>query len=422
MAKRRGFFAEMQYQARLNEQRQRQQERASAQAHARAVREADRSRREWERARTADARHTAAMSAYNAKEQARLHHEARLAEVELLNAELAEKLESIDGILAATLDVDDYVDLELLRQKLEHPPFDRPDLTAVTPIQDLLPFPPEPVYIEPPAPVGLSSMLGGRKRHAAAIADAQTAHWQQRQGWEYAVAQRNEAQHRSEVAHRDMEARRMQNLVAAQATYEAECVHRRTEVFAANVRLEKLMMGLQDRKPDALEEYVSIVLGNSVYPDCFEVEHDFQFNGVERELTLMVIVPHPEALPSEKAFKYVKSSDTISSTQLPVKARKDRYAAAVSQVAIRTAHEIFEADRDAVVSTLSMTVGVSTVDSGTGLDTFVPLVQLATDRESFSCLDLSRVEARATLDHLRAGVSKNPYDLVPVGNAFGVRG
>ncbi len=96
-----GFFAEMQHRARLREQRERQQQRASAQAHARAVREAERWRREWERARAADARHAAAMSAFEAKEQARLHVEARESEVRLLNAELAHKVEDIGGILAA---------------------------------------------------------------------------------------------------------------------------------------------------------------------------------------------------------------------------------------------------------------------------------------------------------------------------------
>ncbi|QCB52817.1 hypothetical protein E5720_20765 [Rhodococcus sp. PAMC28707] len=127
-------------------------------------------------------------------------------------------------------------------------------------------------------------------------------------------------------------------------------------------------------------------------------------------------------MPVAKMFKYTKSSDSISSTPSPLKARKDRYTAAVSQVAIRTAHEIFEADRDGVVTTLSMTVGVSTVDPATGQDTFVPLLQLATDRASFEALDLTRIEVGATLSHLRAGISKNPYDLVPLSNARGVRG
>ncbi|WP_371113032.1 hypothetical protein [Rhodococcus sp. JVH1] len=132
-------------------------------------------------------------------------------------------------------------------------------------------------------------------------------------------------------------------------------------------------------------------------------------------------VPAPSALPAEKAFKYVKASDSITSTPLTVKARKDRYAKAISEVATRSVHEIFEADRDGI-QTISMELGTRVIDPGTGHDTTITLVQLATDRDTFTHLDLTRVEARATLDHLRAGVSKNPHDLVPVVNTRGVRG
>ncbi|MGV9871013.1 hypothetical protein ACWDV6_51900, partial [Rhodococcus koreensis] len=152
------------------------------------------------------------------------------------------------------------------------------------------------------------------------------------------------------------------------------------------------------------------VLGNSVYPDCFPVEHDFAFDPADRELRLTVTVPDPAALPPEKTFKYVKTSDSITSTPLTAKARKDRYAKAVSEVAIRSVHEIFEADRDGIIATISMELGTRAIDPGTGHDTTITLVQLATDRDTFTRLDLSRVEARATLDHLRAGVSKNPHD------------
>nr|WP_256982452.1 hypothetical protein [Rhodococcus sp. 06-418-1B] len=422
MAKRRGFFAEMQHQNRLREQRERQQARAHAQATARAVRLSEKARRDWERACASADRAANQASAAAVKERARLHVEAQLAEVEARNATLAEMYEAIDGILAATLEVDDYVDLSALRQRIEHPPFDRPDLTTPTTPPLPLPLPPEPVYVEPAAPEGLGKMLGGRKRHAAAVEQAQALYWQQRQGWEQAVVQRDHAQEANERAHGAAEARRLQALSVAQFEYEAECAERRKQVMQANVQLERLMVGLQEGEPNALEEYVSIVLGNSVYPECFEVHYDFSFHGQDRELELTVSVPLPSDLPTEKSFKYTKASDTITSTPLPLKARKDRYATAVAEVAVRTAHEILEADRDGVVGTLAMTVGVDTVDPATGLPTRITLVELATDRTVFERLNLSGVQAAATLQHLSAGVSKNPHDLVPVGNTRGVRG
>src|SRR5680860_1632654 len=139
-------------------------------------------------------------------------------------------------------------------------------------------------------------MLGGRKRHATAVADAQVVYWQQRQGWEHAVAQRTRAEQDNERAYQQAEAVRRDNLKATQSQYDTECAQRRKEILTANVQLERLMTGLQDGDKKALEEYVSIVLGNSVYPECFEVEYDFVFHSQEHELELTVLVPHPSEL------------------------------------------------------------------------------------------------------------------------------
>src|SRR4051812_31239485 len=133
MARRRGFFAELQYQAQQAERRQLQAQRAQARAHAAAVREVERARRESERAATAAARASVAERKAAEREAKRLHEEARRAEVDELNTQLAEIEDQLDSILVATLDVDDYVDLERLRVTATHPPFPRPDLETPTP-------------------------------------------------------------------------------------------------------------------------------------------------------------------------------------------------------------------------------------------------------------------------------------------------
>ena len=158
---RRGFFAELQYQNQQAEKRRRQYEAANYRAHVRAQREAERASLAANRARAAAARASEAERARLAKEAAQLHVESRLAEVEPLNAGLATVLGEIDGMLAATFEVDDFVDLEALKiTSVEHPPFDPGVLAVRTPeVQDLV-CPQEPVYQEPPAPGGLF----GRRR------------------------------------------------------------------------------------------------------------------------------------------------------------------------------------------------------------------------------------------------------------------
>jgi restriction system protein len=170
-----------------------------------------------------------------------------------------------------------------------------------------------------------------------------------------------------------------------------------------------------------MDEYVGIVLASSVYPESFEVSYDHSFDASDRELRVTVLAPHPDAFPTTKAFRYNKTTDEITATTLPAAEVKRRYASAIAQTALRTAHEVFEADREEIIDSIALTVAVDTVDAATGHDTRIDLVRLATDRADFLPIDLARVEPTATLAHLAAAVSKNPYGLVPMAN-HGVRG
>ena len=86
------------------------------------------------------------------------------AEVERRNLELDEIYQEIDSLLAATLDVDDHIDLNTLRSVAEHPPFDRSDLETTIPAPRPIHDPPEPVGPPPAAPDGYPRLL--RKKEA----------------------------------------------------------------------------------------------------------------------------------------------------------------------------------------------------------------------------------------------------------------
>src|SRR5665811_1864317 len=137
---------------------------------------------------------------------------------------------------------------------------------------------------------------------------------------------------------------------------------------------DKLIADLGYGVVDAVQEYVSIVLSNSVYPDDFLVEHDFEFDAATAELRLRVLVPGPDRLSTTSAYKYTKSSDEITAASLSQKACKDRYASAVHQVALRSMHEVFEADRRGLIKTISLEVGTETIDPATGREGYIPFV------------------------------------------------
>lgn len=419
---RRGFFAELNYQAQQAEKRRNQQAAAAFRAQAAAQREAERTRRSFERAAASAARASAAEQAEAQKLAARMHLEARTAEAAAMNADLAQVYEDVDGLLASTLNVDDFVDLAAMKiESVQHPPFEPGPLSIPVPAMPQLVYPPEPVYQDPAAPKGLSSAFGGKKRHEQSISEARVVHDAAHRTWrDYCT--RMHADYVAEFErrrHADQE--RLRRLSAAEQAYQEECRKREADATNHNQRLAKFIDDLAFDVELAIQEYVGVVLSNSVYPEAFSVSYDHQFDIGTRELALNVTVPEPSSVPSVKEYRYVKAKDEIVSSALPVKERKERYANAVWQVALRTLHEIFEADRAGKIRSIALAVGAVRIAPATGRPEPVPLVVVAADRDTFATFDLAHVVPQATLTHLGAALSKSPFDLTPADTSAGVR-
>jgi len=419
MARTRGFFAELQHQAEVAAREQARRQREAERQQAAAIRAAEQARKASERATAQAARATAAEQKRLEKEARDAHIAAMEAEVLRLNGELSQTYEEIDTLLAATLTVDDHVDLETLRAEVEHPPFDRSDLERRLPEPPPIPDPPQPAYVEPPAPKGLAGMFG-KKKHEDAVVAARQAHERAMANWSSSLPQVAEARRTAAEAYAQMEADREAALAKEQARYLAECREREEAVTERNAALDTLIANLGYGSAEAIEEYVAIVFSQSQYPDAFPVQHEYEFNSEYAELVLRVLVPGPDKLPTTSAYKYVKAADEISPGALSQKALKDRYNNAVYSVALRSLHEVFEADRRGLVATISVEVATETIDPATGLPTDVLFVAVAAERAAFLALDLSNVIPAATLAHLGAAVSKNPFGLV-AARADGIR-
>jgi restriction system protein len=421
VGRRRGFFAELQHQQRLAEQRQRREYAAAVQAHNRAVREAERAQREYERAVAAAQRAEARDQALAAAEARRAHVEAQKANAEARTAQAIDAFEQIDSLLAATLEVDDYVDIDSLKQAAQHPPFPREDLKRPLPEPALEQPPPEPKFVAPAAPTGISKLFKGGK-YSDEYAQAQATWTAQHERWAHHVNHVLPAKNAKLLEdYAAAEQQRANLLSAALVEYRSDCAKRERDVAEANKKLEDFKKTLAEGDAESINEYIGIVLGNSAYPEVFQVDYEFEFDAELGELTVVVVVPPPSAIPSVKAYKYVAASDEIRQTPCSQKEQRDRYNGAVAAVAVRTFHEVFESDREGRIQTMSLTVQTETVNPATGLVEAFPLVAAATDRKDFSMYELRNVDPAQTLPHMRALVSKNAFGLKPISTASGIR-
>lgn len=355
------------------------QARAQEQARLRAARESDRSRRAYERAAAAED-----------KERKRLYLEARLADVEAKNEELETFVLQLEGLLAVTLGVDDYLDFEALKTRPEIPAFNPGPLAISEPEVDPATLMPEPL-------AGIGKLLPGAKaKHAAAIQEAELTYRRGREGRAVREEQRKAALADATRAHE----RDVAKLIA------------RTE--AQNAEVDAFQAKFAGGDPAAVVEYFSLVMDASQYPPGFPKRHRIAFVPESKQLVIEYELPDFSIIPSVRQYKYVRARDAIEESARPATQQKALYAGVVAQSTLRTIHEVFEADRGGRLETIVFNGYVETTDPATGRGVSPHLVTVRTTRDLFNQLDLANVEPLACLKGLNASISRSPAELAPV--------
>ncbi|MFB6722892.1 hypothetical protein ACFCV3_22125 [Kribbella sp. NPDC056345] len=420
MGRRRGFFAELQHQSAVAQRERQRAQAAAVRAQVGAQREAERAFAAAQRAHIAALRADERAAAEAMREAQRLHVEAQESRVAALNTNLEMYLSDIDKILVATLQVDDYVELEKLRKTAVHPPFESQHLHPVPPPVPIE-TPPPPVFLEPAPPKGMSALVG-QKKHAVAVANARLAFDHQYYQWQAYSASIPMRQLEQVMAHKSAEDDRLRKLAADRARYDEDCGRRQRDVDAANAELDTLIHNYEASVPEAVSEYLGIVFGNSLYPEGFPWSIDYEFDGDAKELRVSLEFPAPDQMPTVRQYRYVKATNEITESLQSQKEQRDRYTSMIENMVLRTLHEVWESDRSGKVESISLVGGVPHTDPATGQDAFTPLVAVAVDRRTFSNLDLARVTPAETLKYLKAVRSKNPHALVRIDTSAGVRG
>ena len=258
MAKKRGFFAEMQREAERRRVQAERAQRASAQ-------EAERRQRERLKAAAATER--------DAK---RRYAEARQREVDDLNTDIADRLAELEGLLAATLRVDDHIDLASLRKTWNEPDFGQGGLRQAEPA---------PVFETPAPSSGLrSAMPGARRKHEAGVSQARQEH---------AAAV---------DAHTSREQERTRKLGRAQAAHDAHVDQLRAEHDAENAAVDQFIDAVVARQPDALAEYFGLVLSSSRYPEDFPRWHRLAYVPESCQLVVEIELPALTSCPPRRSF------------------------------------------------------------------------------------------------------------------------
>jgi restriction system protein len=192
--------------------------------------------------------------------------EDRISETEDLNSEISERLDSLRGLLAHTLTVDDRISFRELRLTQPFEPFSPPPhLAPGTP----------PRQAEVPPPTGLGKLLlGAKAKHEQAVARAQVEHQERLRRFAQL-----ESDKRAEFA------RVKKEYEERKARYEAEVARKNAEV-------DEFEAAYRGKEPDAIVAYNEMVLTRSEYPEeGFPQKFRVAYNPDSSELVIEYDLP-----------------------------------------------------------------------------------------------------------------------------------
>ena len=344
-----------------------------------AAKAAEKARKNYERAIVADQ-----------KEHTRLYNESRITQVNLQNEQLQQTIFRLSNILTEALSVDSFINLRSLKQAYKPVFFNAGQMGIPEP----------PPILETYLPADLTGFQkirpGAKEKHEQEKVKAHE-------------------RYKADVAnHRIREETRLRRLTEAQSLFERQVAEAKQQLAAQHAEIETFQQELSAGTPSAVMNYFTMALSASDYPEGFPQHAKIAYVPESKQLVVEYDLPPFEIVPEVGLYKYVKTKDEITETQRPLAQRKSLYSSIVAQVALRTLHELFEADRLKHLDVIVFNGYVDSIDRGTGRPVRACLITVRTSRDIFMQLDLSKVDPLACLITLNASVSKSPTELAPV--------
>jgi restriction system protein len=331
------------------------------------------------------------------------HRKLKLAaskeECDILTREAASRLNNLNEILEWTLDRNDRVDWEKIKDRSSYSgplSYDVPKPTR-KPAQ-------EPTLFEPYISFWdiIFGRRGRKRQQARMLYAADMERWRR--------------QTDEEIASYNVSVEKWRQ---AKAEFEDNCKLKKekflTAQAAANAKIDQLAKDVGAGDPSAVIEHANMVLDASDYQGLFEKSYEIDYQpSPSNMLQVEYELPSLDAMPTLKAVRFVPSTGEIKETHLSDREQKANFDSACYQICLRTLHELFEADEFGNIDAILFNGYSTSVNRATGNYVRSCIMSVLVTRSSFEQIDLSRVDPKACFKSLKGVSASSLAALAPV--------
>ena len=320
------------------------------------------------------------------------------AELAIIKTDEAQKvLDDLESTLKHTLSVDDAIDWSSL---LDNKPFPKHKPSMPKPV--LIPNEPKQSDQKYQPTLGFFDKIftGSRKRkedEAKALFLNDHSSWVEKRKSIESQNKENEQKHSKDVD-----------------SWEREKSDYEKRQQANNNLIKEKQEQYVNKEAGAITDYCEMVLSNSIYPDYFPQEWDIEYQQETNILIVDYSLPDLDSIPTLKSVKYVMSRDEFSETHLSAAALNKLYDDLLYQIALRTIHELYEADIVDALKSIVFNGWVDSVDKATGQNANSCIMSLQATKDEFLSINLEKVEPKACFKQLKGVGSSKLHGLSPV--------
>lgn len=334
-------------------------------------------------------------------------------------------LEEIDNILIHTLNIDDTIDWEKLKDKTK---FKEPNpeinldtrLSELTepkpPIVKSYPNKPREVDFEPTLSF-FDKLIKSNKEKKLNL--GKVAFQNALEKWVNEclhIDNQNEI-NKKNYENQILEFKTKKEEIRNQIAKEIVAWQIRKENFAINqekknTKVDELKAKYMSCDQSAVTEYCELVLSNSQYPDSFPKSFELDYNPENKILVIEYSLPTIEDLPSLNEVKFIKNELKeyhISDSQI-----QKMFDATMYKITLRTIHEIFEADVADAIDFVSFNGWVNVINKATGKRENNCILSIQAKKSEFIEVDLAHVDPKICFKNFKGVGSSKLSGMTPI--------
>jgi restriction system protein len=164
----------------------------------------------------------------------------------------------------------------------------------------------------------------------------------------------------------------------------------------------------------SIEQYCDLVLSNSIYPSSFPQSYELEYSETNKSIIIDYRLPAPSDLPKIKEVKFIKSRKEIKEITLSQPQINKLFDSTLYQICLRTIHELFEADSVNALDIITFNGFVKFINKSNGKEENSCITSLQVSKEEFLNIDLSRVDPKECFKGLKGVGSSKLHGLSPI--------